>query len=257
MIKCGLRLVEPDSGTVSIAGLEPTKGVADQLRRMVGYVPESECFYEWMTIQETLSFARNYYPTWDCRYEEDLLERYQLDGSKKVKHLSKGMRAKLSLILALAFRPKVLVLDEPSSGLDPVMKAEFLDELSRLVAQKHIEGILISSHILSEIAKVAHRIVILQSGRLLADRSRGEMLVGWRKALFSFSAEERTSNVVAGRIRPSADFGRHVLVFREHEQNLLRELELKGANRIEVLEPSLEEVLLEAVTVEEVSVCGH
>lgn len=257
LIKCGLGLVRPDKGIVAVAGEDCSDRKTETLKKLAGYVPETECFYEWMTVAEKLAFVRNYYPTWDLEYEKELVERYQLNAKKKLKHLSKGMRAKVSLILALAFRPRVLILDEPTSGLDPVMKAEFLDELCRLVEKKDVDGILISSHILSEIAKIAHRIVVLQNGKILADQDCRELREGWRKASFNTNSDSSNWNGLAGRIRPSSESGRRFILIREDELHLLQELEAKGARSIELAEPSLEEVLLEAVTVREEAKCGH
>ncbi|MBM3762921.1 MAG: ABC transporter ATP-binding protein [Acidobacteria bacterium] len=257
LIKCGLGLVKPDQGRVIVAGEDCTGQNGEKLRTLAGYVPETECFYEWMTIEEKFAFVRSYYPTWDRQYESELVKRYHLDTKKKLKHLSKGMRAKVSLILALAFRPRVLILDEPTSGLDPVMKSEFLDELCHLVERKDVDGILISSHILSEIARIANRIVVLQSGKILADQGCKELLEGWRKAYFQTNADAPEWNGLAGRIRSSSESGRRFLLIREDELHLLRELEMKGARSIELAEPSLEEVLLEAVTVREETKCGH
>lgn len=118
LIKCILGLVRRDSGRVLCDGkeLDPND---PSIRRMIGYVPEEAIFYERMTVGRALEFYRSFYPTWDDKFCAELLRLFRLEPNKRVHDLSHGMRVKLSLLLAMAYRPKVYLLDEPTSGLDP------------------------------------------------------------------------------------------------------------------------------------------
>ncbi len=164
-IKSCLGLVQRDEGTILIDGQPLTDAV--ELRGKIGYLPESLTFYEWMTVERYLSFIAAFYPSWDRQYRSDLMARLQLEGGKLIKHLSKGMRAKVALIAALCPRPEVLFLDESTSGMDPLMKHEFLEELKSLVARKEVRVIVFSSHILAEIADLCDYVAILKQGKLV------------------------------------------------------------------------------------------
>ncbi len=245
-IKCALRLVAPESGEMILPGVDPKTLDRIALSRFVGYVPESPSFYEWMTTGRLVRFASHFYPDWDWSYADALMRTYSLDPGKRIKHLSKGMRAKVSLLLALAHRPPVLILDEPTSGLDPVMKAEFLDELQRLVSAGEVKAILISSHVLSEIAHVADKIAVLQAGRLVDYCDRDSMTRGWQKVIFQPPAGQVLRSPVLSGARPSGP-GMRMLVMRRDDTNVMDELRSAGASRISVVEPDLEEILLAAV----------
>jgi ABC-2 type transport system ATP-binding protein len=124
-IRMMVGLLAPHGGTIRLAGcLVPAE--RDAMKPQVGYVPDRLNVYGWMRVGEAISFCKAFYPRWDDDRVAELLKVFDLDLRKRVKHLSKGMGAKLSLLLALAHDPKVLILDEPMSGLDPLVREEFL-----------------------------------------------------------------------------------------------------------------------------------
>ena len=182
LIKCILGLVKKDSGRVALpcAG----DGSGHDVRRHIGYVPETLTFYEWMKVGRLIRFASAFYPGWDDAYASELLRRYELDPHKLVKHLSKGMLAKLALLVALAHKPPVLILDEPTSGLDPLMKHQFLQEVRRISHTGAAKAVLISSHILSEVERVADRVAVLRAGTLSRYEDTSVFLAGWSKIIF-------------------------------------------------------------------------
>jgi ABC-2 type transport system ATP-binding protein len=110
-------------------------------------------------------FTRAFYPNWDSGFCEDLTRRFELEPDKRVRHLSKGTQAKLSLLLALAHRPRVLLLDEPTTGLDPIVRQEFLDDIHGLVQSEGMT-VLFSSHIISDVERMADTVGILHEGEL-------------------------------------------------------------------------------------------
>lgn len=161
-------------GSVTVDGREVRES-GPGLRARVGVLPERLPGFGWMTVNEHLDFLRAFYPTWDRAYARALLSRLDLPGSTRLASLSKGMQVKLSLIVAEAFRPGVLLLDEPTSGIDPVMRDEILSLIRACTARGTGRTVLFSSHILEDVAAVATRVLLLREGRLVADRTVEEL----------------------------------------------------------------------------------
>jgi ABC-2 type transport system ATP-binding protein len=159
-----LGLALADAGRAQVLGLDSRReGLA--IRRRVGYVPERPTLYEWMTVAEIGWFVAGLY---DDQYLAEYLRlvgHYELPETRKIAALSKGMRAKVSLALALAGRPQLLVLDEPTSGLDTLVRREFLESMVDLAAEGRT--VLLSSHQIGEVERVADIVAILKEGRLL------------------------------------------------------------------------------------------
>jgi len=159
-------LVKRDSGRVALNGRELPPD-CPAVRRLLGYVPEESFFYEEQTVRWTLSFFRRFYPTWDDDLSASLLAWSRLDADRKVSELSRGMKRKLQLILALAFRPPVLLLDEPTAGLDMVARHEILELISTLTGPGESRCVLFSSHQPQDVEQLARRIAFVHQGRLL------------------------------------------------------------------------------------------
>jgi len=121
LIKMLMGLTNITSGRATVLGLDASME-ADHIHRVVGYVPETPTIYRWMKVGQVIHFCRTFRDTWNDNLCNDLLEAFELNLDQKVKHLSKGMLAKLSLLLAMAYEPQVLILDEPTSGLDAVIR---------------------------------------------------------------------------------------------------------------------------------------
>lgn len=173
-IKVLMGLTPPTSGAVRVLGHDVRRD-AHAIRLRVGYVPERHHIYPWMTIAEVLWFTRSFYPFWDDALCDSMLRDYGLDPRKKVKQLSHGMTTKLALILALCHDPDLLILDEPTTGLDPLIREEFLEGVNRLIGIRP-RTVLFSSHIMSDIEKVADTIGIINEGRLLVCAGRGALM---------------------------------------------------------------------------------
>ena len=163
-IRILLGLLEADSGEAEVLG-RSSKREGDQIRRMIGYVPDRPTLYEWMTVGEIGWFAAGIFGGHFLERYRDLAKMYQLPEDRKIKALSKGMRAKVSLALACANDPQVLVLDEPTSGLDPVVRREFLESMVDQAGQG--KTVLLSSHQMNEVERVADMIAIIRDGKLV------------------------------------------------------------------------------------------
>jgi ABC-2 type transport system ATP-binding protein len=164
-IRMLLGLLKPDRGTVRVLGLDPQKQ-AMEVRRRVGYVAEDQVMFGWMRVKQLMSFIAPFYPTWDTAWAGQLRERFELPLTTRTKHLSKGQGVRLALLLALAHRPELVILDDPTLGLDPIMRKEFLRDVVTYLQGERVT-VFFSSHLLYEVEPVADTIAILDRGRIL------------------------------------------------------------------------------------------
>lgn len=169
-IRTLLGLLSPDSGEVRVMGFDPRRDPL-AIRSRVGYLAEDQSMFPWMRVEQLLSFMKPFYPTWNEARARDLCNQFELPLRTKVKHFSKGQSVKLGLLLALAHEPQLVILDDPTLGLDPIMRKEFLRDVV-----SHLQGysitVFFSSHLLYEIEPVADAVAILDHGRIVrADRT--------------------------------------------------------------------------------------
>jgi ABC-2 type transport system ATP-binding protein len=165
LIKHVLGLLRAKAGSVRVFGRDPAADPAGVLAR-VGYLSEEPDLPGWMRVGELFRYTRAFYPNWDPAFAEELRASFALDPAARVKHLSKGQRARAGLVLALAHRPDLLVLDEPSSGLDPIVRRDILAAVIRTVADEG-RTVLFSSHLLHEVERVADRVALIDRGRVV------------------------------------------------------------------------------------------
>ena len=165
LIKHILGLLKAQTGSVRVFGLDPVSEPVRVLSR-IGYLSEEPDMPGWMRIHELLRYIAAFYPTWDSVYAEELRKEFDLDPRAKVKHLSKGQRARAGLIIALAYRPELLLLDEPSSGLDPIVRRDILGAIIRTIADEG-RTVLFSSHLLAEVERVSDQVAMIRSGQIL------------------------------------------------------------------------------------------
>lgn len=164
LIKHLLGLLRAESGSVRVFGLDPVADPVGVLSRL-GYLSEENDLPGWMRVDELLRYSRAFRPGWDDAYAEQLRQRFALDPAAKVRSLSKGQKARAGLLVALAYRPELLVLDEPSSGLDPIVRRDILGAVIRTIAAEG-RTVLFSSHLLDEVEEVADHVTIIRDGRI-------------------------------------------------------------------------------------------
>ena len=165
LIKHLLGLLRAERGSVRVFGLDPVADPVAVLSR-IGYLSEENDLPGWMRVDELMRYTRAFYPAWDDGYAEALRQRFALDPGATVKSLSKGQKARLGLLIALAYRPELLVLDEPSSGLDPIVRREILGAVIRTMADQG-RTVLFSSHLLDEVEAVADHVTMIHLGRIV------------------------------------------------------------------------------------------
>lgn len=164
-IKCAMNLIDRDGGSSEVMGVDSVRLEPKHWQR-IGYVSENQQMPDWMTVPQLLDYVRPMYGKyWDRDFEKKLLGEFDLPMETKLKSLSRGQKMKASLLSSLAYRPKLVVLDEPFSGLDPLVRDEFLNGLLELT---ETEGwtVLISSHDIDEVERFSDRVAVLNSGRV-------------------------------------------------------------------------------------------
>jgi ABC-2 type transport system ATP-binding protein len=184
LIKHVLGLLRPNTGSVRVFGLDPVRDPVGVLSR-VGYLSEERELPEWMRIDELMRYTQAFHPTWDGSYARELLETFALDPSRKVKELSKGMRAQAGLVAAVAHRPELLILDEPSSGLDAVVRRDILDAIVRAVADDG-RTVIFSSHLLDEVERMSDHVTMMHHGRVTLGGALDEVRRSYQRSSVRF-----------------------------------------------------------------------
>jgi ABC-2 type transport system ATP-binding protein len=198
LIKHVLGLLKPEQGTVQVFGVAPVDQPVEVLGR-IGFLSEDRDLPPWMRVEELIRYTRAFYPSWDAGYAEQLREQFQLDRRAVVKHLSRGELAKAGLLLALAHRPELLVLDEPSSGLDPVVRREMLEAIVRTVADEG-RTVLFSSHLLDEIERVSDQVAMMSGGRIVLRGALTEILESHHRLTLRFDTPREVAPVLNGAL---------------------------------------------------------
>jgi ABC-2 type transport system ATP-binding protein len=176
-IKVLMNIIEPSRGAATVLGVDSRRLSPGELAR-IGYVSENQDMPERLTVDQYLDYLRPYYPKWDRKLEKEIRRQLRLPGERRIGDLSHGMRMKMALACALPFRPELLILDEPFSGLDPLVRDEFMEELLRQAGEMTV---LISSHELGEIDGVATHVAFLDEGRLLFQESMADLTGRFRE----------------------------------------------------------------------------
>jgi ABC-2 type transport system ATP-binding protein len=246
-IKMLLGMIQPTSGSGTVLGKLMTDAKENcELRKHVAYVAEDKPIYGYMTVEQMIRFASSFYPDWSTDVEKRLLQDYELPLSRKVKMLSKGMRTKLALLLAFARRPDLLILDEPSEGLDPVG----IEHLLQVLVARCAEGVSVffSSHQIAEVERVADHVCILEKGRLLVDASLDELRQFYRRIdlLFSSLPPEREFRISGVERIQTSGCQMSVLASRNAEAVIERAHNWNAVS-VEVSPVGLREIFLETV----------
>lgn len=197
-IKMLMGMLSISAGTATVLDVDVQLDPV-QVKQRVGYVPEIHNIYRWMRIREVIGFCKSCFLTWNDEICREMLDLFGLDPEKKVKHLSKGMLTKLSLLLAVSHEPELLLLDEPLSGLDPIAREEFLDGVLRTICDRG-QTVLISSHMLDDVRRLADTIGILNNGRLVVQGSVDELLASTKRIRATLRDGFRPNQTIAGAI---------------------------------------------------------
>jgi ABC-2 type transport system ATP-binding protein len=199
LIKHILGLLRAESGSVRVFGLDSVADPVGVLSR-IGYLSEENDLPGWMRVDELIRYSRAFYPAWDDAYAEELRQTFALDLTAKVRNLSKGQKARAGLLIALAYRPELLVLDEPSSGLDPIVRRDILGAVIRTIADEG-RTVLFSSHLLEEVEQVADHVTMISDGRIALSAPLDVIKESHRCVTVRFAESQPHPPAVAGVLR--------------------------------------------------------
>jgi ABC-2 type transport system ATP-binding protein len=242
LIKHLLGSLQAQTGRVRVFGLDPVLDPVGVLGR-VGYLSERRDLPGWMRVDEYMRYTQAFYPGWDEAYAGQLLEQFRLDPAQKIKTLSQGQQAKMGLLTSLAYRPELLILDEPSSGLDPVVRRDILEAIIRLVAEEG-RTVLFSSHLLDEVERVADHVIMLQRGRVVLNGRTEDVRGGHISAVLAFAETPEKAPVVDGAYAVAGYGSEWRVLFGGTRLELEAAAALIGARVVEERTPTLDEIMV-------------
>jgi ABC-2 type transport system ATP-binding protein len=236
-------MVRPDSGSATLLG-EDASTLSNETRSRIAYLAEGHPLYSWMTIDDAVRFTRAFYPRWNDTLVDQILDHFELARRQKFRRLSRGQQAQVSLALAVAPDPELLVLDDPTLGLDTVVRRDFLESLIQII-QRQGRTILFSSHILGDVERVADRIGIMIGGVLRVDCRTETFRESIRKIVLEFIGSPPDAADVPGLVswRQVGNCLELVLVGYDDEQR--EAVEQLRPQSIEVLDLNLEDAFIE------------
>jgi ABC-2 type transport system ATP-binding protein len=242
-IKMLLGMSHPNYGRAEIFG-EDAAQLRPETRARIAYLAEGHPLYRWMTVGQAVEFNRAFYEHWNQPLLEQILDHFELSPKRRIRRLSRGQQAQVTLALAVATDPELLILDDPTQGLDTVVRRDFLKSLIQII-QRRGRTILFSSHILGDVERVADRIGILVDGVLRVDCPTDHFKESVRKVLLDFDGQPPTVPSCPGLVN-GRQVGRKlelVLVgFGEEHRRLFDSLHPRG---MEVLDFNLEDAFIE------------
>jgi len=244
-IRMILDLMDRTSGSASILGLDTIRESLE-IKRRIGYVAEGQRMYDWMTMDEIIWFCKGFYPAWDDSFAEDLKKRLELPGDRKLAQMSRGMQAKAGLLLAMAYRPELLILDEPTAGLDVVVRRDFLEGVIELI-QTEGRTVFFSSHIVHEVERVADWVGIIDAGTLIHCSTMEELKAGVKRISLAFENMPKSFNAIPG-ILSTEIVGRQAgIVVKDYTENTLKIAKSLNPTEIRVEDLSLEDIFVAMV----------
>ena len=245
-----LGLDKVNRGKVEVLGMNPQKSGVE-VRRRVGYVPDSPALYDWMTVAETGWFTAGFYPDGFLHKYSELCGQFELPMDQKIKALSKGGRAKVVLALAMAHEPELLIMDEPTSGLDTLVRRKFLESMVDVAASDRT--VLLSSHQIPEVERVADHVAIVNQGKILVNDRLDNLKQRIERWVVSFDSNDLSIPEFDGEIitHEGKKRKRQQFVIRDPGADALWKLrDHPGIADVEVHTPSLEEIFIAFISSE-------
>jgi len=242
ILKHVLGLLKPDQGAVRVFGLDPVTDPVPVLAQ-IGYLSEEDILPGWMRIHELQRYMQGFYPTWDQAYADQLVKEFNLDRTARLASLSKGQRARAGLMAALAYRPELLLLDEPSSGLDPIVRRDILGAIVRTIADEG-RTVLFSSHLLGEVDRVADKVAMVKDGRIAFCESLDELKEGHLRLTAVFESSWQAPPSFHGLIAAEGQGKEWSLVFKGNMDMAQSFLQGYNATVVEHRWASLDEIFV-------------
>lgn len=243
-IRILMGLIRQDAGEVFVLGHTMPKRQIEA-KRQIGFVSEDMRLYKDATLGWHMRFVASIFPEWDQAYAESLLQRFRLRPEQTLKRVSHGERVKATLLLALARRPKLLILDEPTTGLDPVARRDLLGELMQVLLDEE-RTILFSSHNTQDVEQLADQIAFIDCGRLLAADDKESFLDSWHRLRLEIPAEAALT-ALPGTLVERTSPHTAVAIVRGETAEAARALQDAGAQVLGTERMTLEEIFLASV----------
>ena len=245
LIKHILGMLKPREGSVRVFGLDPVLHPVETLGR-IGYLSENRDLPDWMRIGELMRYTQAFYPAWDEAYAEELRHAFELDLNARVKNLSRGQRARAGLLISLAYRPDLLVLDEPSSGLDPIVRRDILSAIIRTIAEEG-RTVLFSSHLLDEVERVADHVAMIHQGQIVLTATMDEIKERHRRLTLRFERPFDIAPALSGSLTSSGRGQEWTYICTGDRTELLVGASSLGATVVEDATMSLDEIFVARV----------
>jgi ABC-2 type transport system ATP-binding protein len=242
LIKHILGLLRAEQGLVRVFGLDPVAEPVGVLGR-IGYLSEQPDLPGWMRVEELMRYTQAFHPNWDAAYAEQLRAQFGLNPTARLHTLSKGQRAKAGLLAAQAHRPDLLLLDEPSSGLDPLVRRDILEAVIRTVADEG-RTVFFSSHLLEEIERVSDHVAMLHHGRLVFCGPLDDIKAHYRRIILRFATAQTKPPEVPGALSVTGVGREWAVVCRRGPDELFISAANLGASVVDEHRTSLSEIFV-------------
>jgi len=242
LIKHLLGLLRAQCGSVRVFGLDPVQ-YPEQVLGRIGYLSEDRDLPGWMRVSDLMRYTRSFYPKWDSEYAERLRKVFDLDPKAKLRTLSRGQLAKAGLLAALAHRPELLVLDEPSSGLDVLVRRDILTAIVRTVADEG-RTVLFSSHLLDEVERVADRVAMIHQGKLVLNQTMESVKETHHRVVIRFAQGQDAPADFPGLLHRHRDGRDWTLICEGTREEVQAAVSGDGREILELASPTLEDVFV-------------
>jgi len=243
-IKCLLNLLRPTGGEVKVFGMNPANNEV-AVKSRLAYVPDYVAFYPWMTVRDTLDYFASFRASWNRDTERALIDQFRLDPAQKTSHLSKGQRTQVALVAAVCPEPDLLVLDEPTAGLDPIVRREFIQTVIGAYqdADPGRRTVFVSTHLISEFEGLIDEFTIIEHGRNVLTMSADAARERYQKIHARFAIEP--DGIELGGARVIRQRGREIeLVINGNADDVMNRLRARALESITTEALSLEEIFV-------------
>jgi len=242
-IKMLTGMVHPDFGSIEVLG-EDIHKMAPERREKIAYIAENHPLYRWMTVKGALKFAKSFYRNWNQHLVEQILDHFEISGRRWLGRMSNGQRAQVSLAIALAPDPELLILDDPTLGLDTVVRRDFLESMIQIIHQSG-RTILMTSHILNDVDRVADRIGIMVGGVLRVDCPTDHFKDSIRRVIVNFDRQPTSRPELRGLVSSRSVKNQLELIIVGYGEEQRLAIESLSPRSVEVFEMNLEDAFIE------------
>jgi ABC-2 type transport system ATP-binding protein len=242
LIKHILGSLKTKQGTTRVFGLDPVASPEAVLSK-IGYLSEDREMPTWMRVHEMMRYTQAFYPKWDETFADELLNAFRLDRNARIKTLSRGEKAQAGLLAALAHRPELLLLDEPSSGLDAIVRRDILGAIVRTVADEG-RTVFFSSHLLDEVERVSDYIALMSGGKLILCDSMDNIKDSHHRLIVHFDASGETKPDINGALYCSGQGKEWTVICNGELEQAKQHIQKLGARVVEQTVPTLEEIFI-------------